>query len=180
MSDPRLNSVHLESARRLQFRQARQALLDARGELTRCGDRPLLDSSQTLVQPSNQPPKQAPGAETADYCLVDQDTVYPLRTGINTVGRSSDNDVVVGDAHVSRRHCAILVHCRSACELFDTASKNGTFLNGVRLAAPQALRSGDEIRMNNHQFVFLAQRDLPAARKTQTGQPPPPSHTLPG
>jgi pSer/pThr/pTyr-binding forkhead associated (FHA) protein len=147
------------------------------------------DPSQTLLEPPEQPPPARSSGpseggtrpEASEYCLVDQDRVYPLRVGINTVGRSSDNDVVVPDAHVSRRHCALLVHCRSACELFDTASKNGTFLNGNRLSGPQPLRSGDEIRLNNHQFVFLSQRDLPAVRRTQSGGLPIlPSNTLPG
>jgi len=39
-----------------------------------------------------------------------------------------DNDVVLQDAYVSRRHCAILIHLTGErCELHDIASKNGTF-----------------------------------------------------
>jgi len=86
---------------------------------------------------------------------VDGDCIYPLKVGVNTLGRATSNDVVVADAYASRRHCAILIHTDRPCELHDTASKNGTFLNGRRLAAPAALRSGDEIRVCGRRLLFL-------------------------
>jgi pSer/pThr/pTyr-binding forkhead associated (FHA) protein len=82
-----------------------------------------------------------------------------LKIGVNTVGRSSENDVVVRDAYISRRHCAILVHLHNGCELHDTASKNGTYLNGKRLDGPHRLQSGDEIRICERQFVFMTKED---------------------
>jgi hypothetical protein len=54
---------------------------------------------------------------------------------------------------------AILVHLRDGCELHDIASKNGTYLNGVRLSRPTRLRSGDEIRVCDQRFVFLSRQD---------------------
>ncbi len=87
--------------------------------------------------------------------LLDGEFLYPLHIGVNTLGRASDNDLVVEDAYASRRHCAILFHVNEKCELHDTASKNGTYLNGQRLSGPAALKSGDEIRICNQQFVFL-------------------------
>ena len=80
---------------------------------------------------------------------MDRDCVYPLKVGINTVGRSSENDVVVGDAFVSRRHCAILVHHSTVCELYDTASKNGTLVNGTEIptGVQVPLREGDRINL---------------------------------
>ncbi len=79
-----------------------------------------------------------------------------MKVGLNTVGRSSDNDVVVSDCFISRRHCAILVHSEDGYELHDTASKNGVFLNGARLACPTSLKSGDTIRICDRQFVFVS------------------------
>ena len=64
--------------------------------------------------------------------------------------------MVVQDSYISRRHCAILVHAGEACELHDTASKNGTLVNGARIAGPTFLKSGDQIRISNSQFVFQA------------------------
>jgi pSer/pThr/pTyr-binding forkhead associated (FHA) protein len=64
---------------------------------------------------------------------------------------------------VSRRHCAILVHLNDGCELHDTASKNGTFLNGDKLIGPTRLKPGDEIRMCGKQFTFRSRNDNPPA-----------------
>ena len=106
--------------------------------------------------------------KTVNYWLVDKEFIYPLKVGVNTLGRSADNDVVVEDFHVSRRHCAILVHAGRACELHDTASKNGTYLNGTRLAGPTSLKSGDEIRICDRQFVFLAKPGSASPAATPT------------
>src|SRR5689334_12420280 len=115
MGDPRLNSVHLDSARRQDYRRAREDLLRARGNHTlyaeHCGANE--DAGSTCIRNLG-----AGGPPTAlEYWLVDRDFIYPLKVGLNTLGRSGDNDVVVPDAFVSRRHCAILVHHNHACEL---------------------------------------------------------------
>ena len=78
-----------------------------------------------------------------------------MRIGVNTIGRLPDNDVVIQGAR-SRRHCAILVHVGDGCELYDIASKNGTFINGSKLAGPTHLNPGDKIRMCDRQFVFMS------------------------
>src|SRR5262249_62310642 len=90
------------------------------------------------------------------FWLVDKEYIYPLKLGLNTIGRAADNDVVLQDCFVSRRHCAVLVHTVDSCELHDTASKNGTYVNGHRIEGPTRLSSGDEIRMCERQLVFIA------------------------
>jgi hypothetical protein len=157
MSDPRLNSIHLPDSRRLQYRHAREALLQARGQQTLCAvqDAPRDFQSHTVVEE----PGSTPAASA--YWLTDSRRLYPLKIGVNTIGRSNDNDVIVEDGCVSRRHCAILVHVSSGCELHDTASKNGTLLNGARLAGPTPLRPGDEICLCDQHFVFQARPGAP-------------------
>jgi pSer/pThr/pTyr-binding forkhead associated (FHA) protein len=81
--------------------------------------------------------------------------------------------VVVEDAYVSRRHCAVLVHAGNYCELHDVASKNGTYLNGRKIECPTRLKAGDEIRMCNKNLVFMstaaaAEADNPATQHTCT------------
>src|SRR5262249_40426409 len=95
--------------------------------------------------------------------LMDQEGIYPLKVGVNTIGRMPDNDVVLEGPYVSRRHCAILVHAANGCELYDIASKNGTYLNGRRLSGPTQLISGDEIRMCDRQLIFMSRTDGPGA-----------------
>jgi len=161
MSDSRLNSIHLEGARRQLFRHAREGLLDARGQQTVYAEKEDSGSGKyprTVVQGPN-----AQNVAAVDFWLRDQEEcIYPLKIGVNTVGRSEDNDVVLADAYVSRRHCAILVHATSGCELHDIASKNGTFLNGQKLSGPTRLHTGDEIRMCDRSFVFVSKHDASA------------------
>jgi len=161
MADPRLNSVHLEFPRREQFRQARDVLLNARGWQTVLAEQKDIAAESnrpnTIVQ--NERGQAPPGVR---FWLMDDSFIYPLKIGLNTVGRSPDNDVIIQDGFVSRRHCAILVHASKGAELYDTASKNGTFLNGHKLAGPTHLRSGDEIRMCDRNLVFVIREgDVP-------------------
>lgn len=167
MGDPRLNSLHLDPARRQDYRRAREALLQSRGVETIYAERKQGDDSDPGNTFINNQGGAAPAA--LDFWLVDRDYIYPLKIGLNTLGRSADNDVVVEDLYISRRHCAILVHHDHTCALHDTASKNGTFLNGAKIAGPTLLKSGDEIRICNRQFVFLT--------RSAGSEAPPPSPT---
>jgi pSer/pThr/pTyr-binding forkhead associated (FHA) protein len=159
MVDPRLNSIHLEALpRRQDFRRAREQLLGARGQQTLSAEQSqqlaeLPEKSPTLIRAESAPPT------TSKFVLMDKDYVYPLKIGLNTVGRMPDNDVVIQDACISRRHCAILIHAANGCELHDVASKNGTFINGQRITGPTRLTSGDEIGMCNRQFIFVTRDD---------------------
>jgi pSer/pThr/pTyr-binding forkhead associated (FHA) protein len=161
MGDPRLNSLHLEAVRRQEYRRARDILLQSRGNQTVYAERALQEHASTSKTLPPEAREQPP--LNLEYWLVENDCVYPLKTGINTLGRSSENDVVVRDAYVSRRHCAILVHVKKGCELHDTASKNGTYLNGKQIHGPHRLRSGDEIRVCDRRFIFMTKDDPPDA-----------------
>jgi hypothetical protein len=170
MTDPRLNSIHLELPRRQEFRAARELLLNARGTNTICAEGQPGDASGPPNLTAIEKPGEADSV-AAKFVLMDQQFVYPLKVGLNTIGRMPDNDVVVEDAFVSRRHCAILVHAGDSCELHDVASKNGTFLNGRKIEGPTRLKSGDEIRMCNKHLVFvsrLADPDSPATQATRS------------
>jgi FHA domain len=157
MNDPRLNSVHLDAPRREEYRRARALLLNARGWQTVAAERQeLADDPHTLIA---QPDENAP--TDLKFWLVDRDYIYPLKVGLNTVGRAPDNDVVIHDAYVSRRHCAILVHAGDICEVHDTASKNGTYVNGRKIPGPTRLQTGDEIRMCDRRITFIAKDSPP-------------------
>lgn len=174
MSDPRLDSLHLEPTRRQDYRRAREALLESRGvetlyaERQRGGDS---DPSNTFI--SNQ---GGSAPSTLDFWLVDREYIYPLKVGLNTMGRSSDNDVVVKDLYVSRRHCAVLIHHDNNFVLHDTASKNGTFLNGAKIDGPTPIKAGDEIRICNRHFTFLTRTAAPNG----PALPPSPTRTISG
>ena len=167
MSDPRLCSIHFEAnPRRADYRKAREALLGACGQHTIAVDRKELaevQARQTI----------APGAAPADmhYWLMDKESVYPLKMGLNTIGRMPDNDIAILDGSISRRHAAIVVHVSETCEVHDTASKNGTFLNGQKISGPTAIKAGDEIRLCDRALVFLAKAGaVPPERRKESNE----------
>jgi pSer/pThr/pTyr-binding forkhead associated (FHA) protein len=70
--------------------------------------------------------------------------VFPLEKAELFVGRDLNNDVVINDPEVSRRHARFLLQGNSYV-LEDLGSTNGTFINGQRLASPYPLRDGEVI-----------------------------------
>jgi hypothetical protein len=79
--------------------------------------------------------------------------IYILKNILNmkiiTIGRSSDNNVVINDALVSRSHCQIIKDDNGSCRLIDNNSANGTFINGVKQHGEVRLHSSDIIRIGN-------------------------------
>jgi hypothetical protein len=155
MSDPRLQSIHLEGQpRRDQFRAARQVLRAACGSHTLAGDVNVLDDER--LETATVPAVSSTPAVTGRFAfyLKDGVNVYPLHPGMNSVGRLPDNDVIIRDECVSRRHCAVVIHSDMRCELHDVASKNGTLLNGKKIPGPTRLQSGDQITLCNRRLTF--------------------------
>ena len=72
--------------------------------------------------------------------------VYALGECVTTLGRGDDNDLVLAHEGISWHHAEIR-HEAGAYQLVDRGSKNGTWLNGRRLAAhePAPLAAGDVI-----------------------------------
>lgn len=154
--DPRLLSIHLEgNPRREAFRQARAKVEHQAGGHTLAGEVRLSLGSEAknlrTLAPGDVPVKNA-----GTHCwLLDRGKQIPLKVGLNSVGRLPDNDVVIDDATVSRRHCAIVVHSDLTIEVHDVASKNGTTVNGAKINGPTRLRDGDEIGLSDRRLTFL-------------------------
>lgn len=158
MSDPRLHSLHLEGQpRRDLFRAARQAIQAACGNQTLAGDLRMLEADEHLDAPTIAVPPNGPSAGVSGrfaFYIKDGSNIYPLHFGLNSVGRLPDNDVVIRDECVSRRHCAVVVHHDMRCEIHDVASKNGTVLNGKKIPGPTKLQSGDQILLCGRRLSF--------------------------
>ncbi len=153
MTDARLHSLHLEGLpRREEFRAARDRLQAACGNYTLAGDLDLLAAEQV----GDGPTVTSPPGFAQTYWLQDGEHLHPLNLGVNSVGRLPDNTVILRDEHVSRRHCAIVIHRDGRCELHDVASKNGTVLNGHKIAGPTRLKPGDQIVLCARRLTFLA------------------------
>ena len=70
--------------------------------------------------------------------------VFQLPHGSSTVGRTADNDLVLKDPGISRRHATISVDA-SAVVVTDLGSTNGIRIEGVSIDGPTALRSGQRL-----------------------------------
>jgi len=90
-----------------------------------------------------------------------------LAEGENVLGRGTDSVVWIDAQSVSRRHARLLVASGHAT-LEDLGSKNGTFVNGIRLSAPVALRDGDELRIGSVPMT-LKVYTKPSSTETATG-----------
>jgi hypothetical protein len=84
----------------------------------------------------------------------------PLQIGAAgswTIGRASENDLILSDGTVSSRHARLDAQS-GVLTVTDVGSSNGTFLNGVRLqphiSAP--LRAGDRLQLGQSEFVIQA------------------------
>ncbi|MER7335488.1 MULTISPECIES: FHA domain-containing protein [unclassified Micromonospora] len=62
------------------------------------------------------------------------------------IGRAPTADIVVPDAHLSRRHAEVWLTDQGAC-LADLGSTNGTWLNDRRITGVEQLADGDVIRV---------------------------------
>lgn len=71
--------------------------------------------------------------------------------GVASVGRESDNQVVIPDATVSSRHAAV-VYRDGRWWLEDLGSTNGTWVNDRRVATPEPLADGDLIQIGRFSF----------------------------
>lgn len=70
-----------------------------------------------------------------------------------TIGRSSDNDVVLDDVTVSRKHANIR-RAGDRFELIDLGSLNGTYVNNNSIARA-TLSSGDEVQFGKFHMLFV-------------------------
>jgi DNA-binding winged helix-turn-helix (wHTH) protein len=90
-----------------------------------------------------------------------------LSEGENILGRGTDSLVWIDAQSVSRRHARVMV-ASGLATLEDLGSKNGTYVNQVRLASPIALRDGDELRIGNVPMT-LKVYTKPSSTETATG-----------
>jgi hypothetical protein len=147
--DPRLDGGHLDLTRHGLYDAAVGEVLDDRGPVTAVAD-PLARPPAFPRRPRGRGSPPPGGA----YALVGLagGRWHPLRVGINALGRYPQNDLVLAPVHVSRRHCVVLVHATGGCEVYDTASRNGTRVNGRRVSRAD-LRPGDVLALAGEKFL---------------------------
>lgn len=90
------------------------------------------------------------------------DRVVRLPEGPTRLGRAEDNDVVLSDVGVSRRHARVVVTADKV-RVEDLGSGNGTYYRGFRIQS-QVLESGDEVVIDPFILTLRIKGDLPAPR----------------
>ncbi|MBI2761098.1 MAG: FAD-dependent oxidoreductase [Chloroflexi bacterium] len=90
---------------------------------------------------------------TGRLVRVDSGAEIPLIRELMSLGRSSDNNIIVPDAAASRRHALIQ---READDYWieDLGGTNGTWVNNVQLTERAHLRTGDRIRIGRVEYIF--------------------------
>ena len=107
-------------------------------------------------------------------------TVFDLTKEVSLIGRDVTNDVVVGDAEVSRQH-ARLTRTPGGYVLEDLGSTNGTFVNGERLVAPRVMNPGDLVALGETvSLTFDATAPEAAATVAQPAATAEPAKKAPG
>lgn len=90
--------------------------------------------------------------ELSAYLVIERgpapDKRYDITAVTNTLGRSPNNEIVIHDPEISRRHAQI-VQQQHGFAIEDMGSTNGTFVNGQRCTGLTPLRGGERIELGD-------------------------------
>jgi hypothetical protein len=119
-------------------------------------EQPMPASSDTVVFARAGHEVAAPDSAQRAYLLVMTDGAQPVQFDLGgaliSIGRASDNDVIVDDPQVSRHHCQLKLQ-HGAYGFADLGSRNGSMVNGEPVTQV-ALGPGDVIRIGSTEIEF--------------------------
>ncbi|MCX7994279.1 MAG: GAF domain-containing protein [candidate division WOR-3 bacterium] len=92
--------------------------------------------------------------------------VVKLEKEFLTLGRLEDNDIVIDDIFVSRRHAEVIKKGNDYI-IIDQKSRYGTYVNGERIVEKK-LNYGDEIQVGNTLITFVDEKKLSAVPEHKT------------
>jgi hypothetical protein len=151
---PRVQILPDSTTRRGDVRVAAN-VVDDEGE-RQLADRPMPASSDTMIFSHLEHEADAPDSAARAYLLVRTDGASPVQFDLGgpliSIGRASDNDVIVDDAMVSRHHCQLRLQ-HGAYSFADLGSRNGSFVNGQQVSQV-ALGPGDRIQIGETEIEF--------------------------
>jgi DNA-binding winged helix-turn-helix (wHTH) protein len=96
------------------------------------------------VEWTSTDPHEQPAAPMVHVEIGSQTRV--VAEGSHVIGRDPSADVWINSTLVSRQHARLVVR-GGQVTIEDLGSRNGTFVNGIRLTAPVTLASGDDVRL---------------------------------
>lgn len=117
------------------------------------GPRAVLTSRPPpAAEPAERPSAVSVPAATGTF--RQPTTVRPLPARTVRLGRGGDNDLVVDDLVVSRRHAELRAHVDGTYEIVDLGSHNGTFLNGQPVTR-SLISEGDIVGIGHSAFCLV-------------------------
>ncbi len=75
--------------------------------------------------------------------------VYPLLKNEASIGRDINNDIVINDAEISRKHCRLKM-VGNGYVIEDLGSTNGTWVDEQRISGQYQLSHGNTIRLGDN------------------------------
>ncbi len=128
------------------------------------GDRLQVGSTELLVSAKREAPPQA----DEWWLHADRDESIYKVTGTLDAGRSDDNEILLLDDHISRKHARFMLE-DGVVWIQDLRSANGTYVNGERLSGGCRLFHGDEVSFDNLRFQLVGKgQDLTPVRQAET------------
>jgi len=94
----------------------------------------------------------------------------PVSGTATSIGRGSENDVVVDDQGASRQHAEI-TFAGGTFQLTDMGSAGGTLVEGSAAAATVPLPSGTEVKIGGTELVFMQGEGTAAGVPAASGPP---------
>ena len=100
---------------------------------------------------------------SAALLVLETSSLFSFNQALITIGRTNDNDLVIGHANVSRKHAEIRF-THGEFEILDLGSTGGTYVNGEKVDRC-TLSKGDVITLANVHLVF-GKDNFPVAKST--------------
>jgi pSer/pThr/pTyr-binding forkhead associated (FHA) protein len=126
----------------------------------------VLHVGQGLIEVSAK--RMAPPQADEWWLYADrEESIYKLTDTLD-VGRGDDNEILLLDDHISRKHARFTL-ADGIVWLQDMRSANGSFVNGERLSGGCRIFHGDEVRFDALRFQLVGKgQDLTPVRQPES------------
>ncbi|MBP8707188.1 MAG: FHA domain-containing protein [Caldisericia bacterium] len=80
---------------------------------------------------------------------------FDVHEGITSIGRGSENDIVLEDESVSKAHSKIkYFEDQDIYKIHDLVSTNGTFVNDIAVEGPLEIKDNDIVTIGEVKLIF--------------------------
>lgn len=136
-----------------------------------------VDQEEMLAEPTSSRATYPRSEDIAPPCFeviqgADRDRMFILNPGLTLLGRGIDNDIILADVAVSRKHSQIQWD-GAVVRYRDLGSGNGTRLNGAKINEAE-LKEGDRLDIGETVMIFRASSEHAKPKRLQT---PPAVHS---